>query len=189
MTKKPKIDSKITPNVTWITSDIPDYEDFKSNWEECHEADDHCPEDNSREYWEAVSDEQAMNWDDFRSNFNHGHLIGKTCLFRGGYSSRYTNFQPSCDAGRVIKIDSIDDFMKFTGSNPDHVDIWSDKEGLHVQNAHHDGTLSLVVKTLTKKGEEYWERMCRKGEGQSRECHRHLDETKGLSSPIDYYLF
>lgn len=189
MSKKLKIDFKITPKVTWITSDIPDYEDFKANWEECHEADEPCPEDNSREYWVLVSDEQAMNWDDFRSNFNHGQLIGKTCLFRGGYSSRYTNFQPSCDAGRVIKIDSIDDFMKFTGSNPDHVDIWSDKEGLHVQNAHHDGTLSLVVKTLTKKGEEYWERMCRKGEGQSRECHRHLDETKGLSSPIDYYLF
>ena len=184
-----KIDFKITPEVTYITSGIPDYEDFKSNWEEWHGADEPCPEDNSREYWEAVSDEQAMNWDDFRSNFNHGQLIGKTCLFRGGYSSRYTNFQPSCDAGRVIKIDSIDDFMKFTGSNPDHVDIWSDKEGLHVQNAHHDGTLSLVVKTLTKKGEEYWERMCRKGEGQSRECHRHLDETKGLSSPIDYYLY
>ena len=83
-----KIDFKITPKVTYITSDIPDYEDFKSNWEEWHEADEPCPEDNSREYWELVSDEQAMNWDDFRSNFNHGHLIGKTCLFRGGYSSR-----------------------------------------------------------------------------------------------------
>ena len=113
MTKKLKIDFKITPKVTWITSDIPDYEDFKSNWEECHEADDHCPEDNSREYWEAVSDEQAMNWDDFRSNFNHGELIGKTVLFTGRYSSRYTNFQPSCDAGRVITINSIDDFINY----------------------------------------------------------------------------
>ena len=33
MSKKLKIDFKITPKVTWITSDVPDYEDFKSNWE------------------------------------------------------------------------------------------------------------------------------------------------------------
>lgn len=189
MSKKLKIDFKITPKVTWITSDAPDYDDFVDNWNECHDGEVEPPEEGSQEFWDAVNDEQTMNWEDFRSNFKYGHLIGKTCLFRGGYSSRYPYFQPSSDAGRVIKIDSIDDFMKFTGDHPDNVDIWTDKEGLHVRNAHHDGTLSLVVKTLTKKGEEYWERMCRKGEGQSRECHRHLDETKGLSSPIDYYLY
>jgi len=189
MSKKLKIDFKITPKVTWITSDIPDYDDFVSNWAECHDGEDEPPEEGSKAYWDAVSDDQSIDWDDFKTNFKYGQLIGKTCLFIGHYSSRYPGFQPSGDAGRVVKINSISDFMKFTGGNPDNVDIWSDKDGLHVQNAHHDGTLSLVVKTLTKKGEEYWERMDRRGEGQSRKCHRHLDETKGLSSPIDYYLF
>lgn len=189
MGKKLKIDFKITPKVTWITSDSPDYDDFVENWNACHDDGEEPPAEDSKAYWDAVNDDQSMAWDDFRANFNHGHLIGKTVLFRGRYSSRYPDFQPSGDAGRVIRIDSIDDFMKFTGGHPGHVDIWQDKEGLHVSNAHHDGTLSLVAKTLTRKGEEYWERMCRKGEGQSRECHRHLDETKGLSSPIDYYLY
>ena len=189
MSKKLKIDFKMTPKVTWVTSDTPDYDDFVSNWKECHEDWDEPPAEGSQAFYEAVSEEQAIFWDDFKTNFENCHLIGKTCLFMGRYNSRYPEFQPSCDAGNVIRIDSIDDFMKFTGDHPDHVDIWSDKDGLHVQNAHHDGTLSLVVKTLTKKGEEYWERMRRMEQGQTRECHRHLDETKGLSSPIDYYIF
>lgn len=151
MSKKLKINFKMTPKVTWITSDIPDYEDFVDNWNECHDGEVEPPEEGSQEFWDAVNDEQTMNWEDFRTNFKYGHLIGKTCLFRGRYSSRYPDFQPSCDAGRVITIDSIDDFMKFTGDHPDNVDIWTDKDGLHVQNAHHDGTLSLVVKTLTRR--------------------------------------
>lgn len=189
MGKKMKIDFKMTPKVTYITSDTPEYDDFVANWKECHDDDEEPPEEASPDFWDAVSVEQSNNWDNFRGNFKYGHLIGRTCLFRGNYSSRYQDFQPSCDAGKVVKIDSIDDFMMFAGKHPADVDIWQDKDGLHVQNAHHDGTVSLVVKTLTRKGEEYWGRMCRKGEGQSRECHRHLDETKGLSSPIDYYLY
>lgn len=180
-----KINFKRTPKVTYITSDVPDYDDFKANWEEWHEADEPCPEDNSREYWEAVSDEQDREWDDFRSNFKHGELIGKTLLFTGHYSSRYQDFQPSSDAGRVITINSIDDFMKFTGDHPDNVDIWQDKDGLHVSNAHHDGTLSLDVLLLTKNGEKYWNNH----EEQSREVHAHLRDTKGLAKKIDFYLF
>lgn len=180
-----KIDFKITPKVTYITSDAPDYEDFKSNWEEWHDGEEPCPEDNSREYWDAVSDEQARDWDDFRSNFNHGELIGKTLLFTGRYSSRYPEFQPSSDAGRVITINSIDDFMKFTGDHADNVDIWQDKDGLHVSNSHHDGTLSLDVLLLTKNGEKYWNNH----QEQSREVHAHLRDTNGLARKIDFYLF
>ena len=148
MSKKLKIDFKMTPKVTWVTSDTPDYDDFVSNWKECHEDWDEPPAEGSQAFYEAVSEEQAIFWDDFKTNFENCHLIGKTCLFMGRYNSRYPEFQPSCDAGNVIRIDSIDDFMKFTGDHPDHVDIWSDKDGLHVQNAHHDGTLSLVVNRL-----------------------------------------
>ncbi len=180
-----KINFKITPKVTYITSDVPDYEDFKSNWDECHDGEVPCPEENSRKYWEAVSDDQSREWDDFRSNFNHGELIGKTLLFTGHYSSRYANYQPSGDAGRVITINSIDDFMKFTGDQADNVDIWQDKDGLHVSNAHHDGTLSLDVLLLTKNGEKYWN----SHQEQSRDVHAHLRDTKGLAKKIDFYLF
>lgn len=180
-----KIDFKITPKITYITSDTPDYEDFKSNWEEWHDADEPCPADNSSKYWEAVSDEQSREWENFRDNFNHGELIGKTVLFTGHYSSRYPDFQPSSDAGRVIAINSIDDFMKFTGDHPDYVDIWQDKDGLHVSNAHHDGTITLDVLLLTKNGEKYWNNH----EEQSREVHAYLRDTKGLAKKIDFYLF
>ena len=184
-----KIDFKRTPKVTWITSDIPDYDDFVARWNDWHDDGEEPPAEDSQAFYDFISEDQSIAWDDFRLNFESSPLIGKTCLFRGDYFSRYPDFQPSGVAGRVLTIESIDDFMKFTGDHPDHVNIWSDKDGLHVQNAHHDGTLTLTVKTLTKKGEAYWERMCRKDEGQSLECHKHLDETKGLSSPIDYYLF
>lgn len=190
-TSKTKIDFKVQPKVTWITSDLPDYDDFQTNWAECHDGEDDypCPAENSREYFEAISDDQQREWDDFKGNFKYGYLIGKTCIFMGHYSSRYQDFRPSCNGGNVTKIESFDDFLEaFAGKNPDTVDIWQDADGLHAQNAHHDGTAEYTVKTLTKKGEQYWKRMCKDGKDNF-EAFKHLYETKGLSSPIDYYLF
>ncbi len=182
-----KIKFNITPKITYITSDTPEYKDFKSTWLECHDEADEadCPEEGSEAYWEEVAEEQERTWDDFRTNFEHSELIGKTCLFTGRYVSRYPEFQPSSDAGKVITINSINDFMKFTGDHADNVDIWQDKDGLHVSNAHHDGTLSLNVLLLTKNGEKYWNEH---GE-QSRKVHNHLRDTRGLAKKIDFYLF
>lgn len=180
-----KINFKNTPKVTYITSDAPDYEDFKSNWEEWHDAEEPCPEDNSREYWEVVADEQSRDWENFCDSFNHSELIGKTLLFSGHYFSHYSDFQQSGDAGRVITIDSIDDFLKFTGNHPDHVNIWQDKDGLHVSNSHHDGMLYLDVLLLTKNGEKYW----KKHQKQSQVVHTHLRYTKSLIKKIDFYFF
>jgi len=191
-TKTLKIDFKVNPKVTYVSPEIPDYEDFKSYWADCHDGEEDeypCPEENSSEYWDEVNFQKQLEYDDFKGNFKYGHLIGKTCMFLGFYDSRYPDFRPSHGGGNVRRIDSFDDFIEaFAGSNPDDVTIWQDKEGLHVQNTHHDGTTTFTVKTLTKKGEQYWARKCDCGE----ECYKdikHLDETKGLSSKIDYYLF
>ena len=66
--------------------------------------------------------------------------------------------------------------------------IWLDKEGLHVQNTHHDGSSTYLVKTLTKKGERYWNRKLEADEASFNDI-KYLAETKGMSSNIDYYLF
>lgn len=189
MAKKQKINFNITPKFPWVSDDTMSYDDFVASWTECHDNDEEPPAEGSAEFFNVLAEEHDMMWNIFKDKFENCHLIGKTCLFIGKYISNYPDFQPSGNRGRVIKIDSLNDFMMFTCGHPDKVDIWSDKNGLHVQNDTHDGTITLVVKTLTKKGEEYWERMCRKGAGQTMECHRHLDETKGLSSSINYYIF
>lgn len=173
--------------IVYITSDTPEYEDFKSNWLECHdEADEsECPEENSAAYWQEVADEQAREWDDFKTNMKYSPLMGKTCLFFGRYNSRYPDFQPSGPAGKVIEVNSVYDFLKFCSDSSDAQDIYIDKDGLHVVDYHHDGSLHLDVLVLTKKGEEYWNRH----DTQSYEVHKHLAETKGLARKVNFYLF
>ena len=173
--------------IVYITSDTPEYEDFKANWLECHdEADEsECPAEGSAEYWQEVADEQEREWDDFRSNMKYSSIMGKTCLFFGRYNSRYPDFQPSGPAGKVIEVNSVDDFLRFIGRSSDAQDIYIDKDGLHVVDYHHDGSLSLDVLILTKKGEEYWKRH----ETQSYEVHKHLAETKGLTRKVNFYLY
>lgn len=173
--------------IVYITSDTTEYEDFKSNWLECHEGVDEaeCPVEGSEKYWQEVSDEQAREWDDFKSNMEHSPLMGKTCLFFGHYNSRYPSYQPSGAAGKVIEVNSVDDFLRFITNSSYGQDIYIDKDGLHVADHHHDGTLSLDVLILTKEGEEYWEQH----KTQSFEVHKHLAETKGLTRKVNFYLY
>lgn len=191
-TKALKIDFKINPKVTYVSPDIPSYKDFQTYWADCHDGEEDefpCPEEGSKEYWDEVNFQKQLEYDDFRGNFKYSSLIGKTCVFLGFYDSRYPDYRPSHGGGNVTKIESFNDFLKaFAGSNPDDVTIWQDKEGLHVQNAHHDGTSTSLVKTLTKKGEQYWNRKLNADEASYKDI-KYLAETKGMSSNIDYYLF
>ena len=57
MATKTKIDFKITPKVTWITSDAPDYDDFVDNWNEAHDGEVEPPAEGSQEFWDAVNDD------------------------------------------------------------------------------------------------------------------------------------
>ena len=173
--------------IVYITSDTPEYKDFKSNWLECHdEADEsECPAENTAAYWQEIADEQEREWDDFKTNMEYSPLMGHTLLYFGNYNSRYPDFQPSGPAGKVIQVNNVYDFLKFAGDRSDAQDIYIDKDGLHVADYHHDGSLSLEVRILTKKGEEYWERH---GE-QSYQCHKHLYETNGLTRKVNFYLY
>lgn len=190
-TKALKIDFKINPKVTYVSPDIPSYKDFQTYWADCHDGEEDefpCPEEGSEAYWDEVNLQKQLEYDDFRGNFKYGPLIGKTCVFLGFYDSRYPDFRPSHGGGSVKKIESFNDFLEaFAGRNPDVVTIWQDKEGLHVQNAHHDGTSTSLVKTLTKKGEQYWNRKLNADEASYKDI-KYLAETKGMSSNIDYYL-
>ena len=184
--KESRIDFNVCPKCTYISSDTPSYEDFKSNWAECHDGDmEGCPEEGSSAYWEMVADDQSRDWDDFKSNMEYSPLMGHTLLYFGRYNSRYPDFQPSGPAGKVIQVNDVYDFLKFAGDRSDAQDIYIDKDGLHVADYHHDGSLFLEVRILTKKGEEYWERH---GE-QSYQCHKHLAETKGLTRKVNFYLY
>lgn len=186
-TKELLIDFQATPKVTYITSDTPDYEDFKRNWLECNEGVDEseCPEEGSEKYLQEVADDQDREWDDFKTNMECSPLMGKTCLFFGHYNSRYPSYQPSGAAGKVIEVNSVDDFLKFIGRSSYSQDIYIDKDGLHVADHHHDGTLSLDVLILTKKGEEYLEQH----NTQSFAVHKHLAETEGLTRKVNFYLY
>lgn len=173
--------------IVYISSDTPDYEDFKTNWLECHDESDEseCPAEGSAAYWQEVSDNQAQEWDDFKANMKYSPLMGKTCLFFGRYNSRYPDYQPSGPAGKVIEVNSVDDFLRFISNSSNAQDIYIDKDGLHVVDYHHDGSLSLDVLVLTKKGEEYWNRH----DTQSFEVHKHLAETNGLTRKVNFYLY
>ena len=171
--------------IVYISSDAPDYDDFVDNWNENHDGEEEAPAENSQAYWDAVSDDQAREWDDFKANMKYSPLMGHTLLYFGNYNSRYPDFQPSGPAGKVIQVNNVYDFLKFAGDRSDAQDIYIDKDGLHVADYHHDGSLSLEVRILTKKGEEYWERH---GE-QSYQCHKHLYETNGLTRKVNFYLY
>jgi hypothetical protein len=75
----------------------------------------------------------------------------------------------------------------------DKVKIFIDKDGLHAQNCHHDGTDFYSFYVLTEKGLRYW-----RNNGHSdpheqddfdHDVHRHLLETKGYTRKVNFYLY
>jgi len=172
--------------VVYASSDPVNYEQFKQNWEECHDADDPCPEEGTKEYRDRVNDDDRQNWEDLKDNFQHGPLVGRVLLFEGGYRSFYPDFRPSHGSVGVSKvIENLDGFIRaFAGSDPDRIDIYIDEDGLHTTHTHHDGSSSYKVSMLTRRGERWL-----KNKALTDENLKHLHENKGMLRKIDFYLF
>ena len=71
--------------------------------------------------------------------------------------------------------------------------IFIDKDGLHAQNCHHDGTDFYSFYILTEKGLRYW-----RNNGHSdpheqddfdHDVHKHLLGTKGYVRKVNFYLY
>jgi hypothetical protein len=170
--------------IAYISSDTPKYEWFVDEWEANHDEDEPepVPAEGSDEFWDWAADYSQREWDDFRSNFKYSALAGKLCLVHG-YFGGWLGKQAG---GKVMRLDSAEDLLACIANHADHVDVWVDKDGLHITNAHHDGTDHYDVDILTEAGETWWRDEGE--EGQDRETHAHLLETEGLTRKVDFYI-
>ena len=188
MTTEEKIDfTKVSDGkIAYISSDTPKYEWFVEDWEDNHDTEEEpepVPAEDSDEFWDWVTDYSQREWDDFRSNFKYGPLAGTLCLVHGYFGG----WQGNEDGGKVMRINTAEDLLKCIADHADRVDVWVDKDGLHISNAHHDGTDQYDVDILTEAGETWWRE--EREEGQDRETHAHLLETDGLTRKVDFYLY
>jgi hypothetical protein len=184
MVTEQKIDFDKVPEgkISYISSEIPDYEYFVENWKEDHGEDSEVPGDGSQEYWDWVNDMQELDFDDFKGNFPYTPLAGKLCLVHGYFGG----WDGHRDGGKVMRMDSADDLFKCVAGHADRVDVYLDADGLHVTNCHHDGTDHYQVEILTEAGERWWRDEGE--EGQDRETHSTLLNTEGYTRKVDFYL-
>ena len=186
MTKEMQINfAELTDGkVVYLSSDTPEYDCFVDEWEANYETEEKpVPAEDSQEFWDWVAEYSQREYDDFTCNFKYSPLAGKLCLVHGHFGGWMGNE----DGGKVMYINGVDDLLACIAGHADRVDVWTDKDGLHITNCHHDGTDHYKVDVLTEAGEKWW--YGEGEEGQDRETHAHLLNTEGFTRKVDFYLF
>ena len=154
---------KITEWVALDTErDVP-YEEYVENCE----ANDREPEaENSRDYWNYVSDTLQMDYDDFKANMKSCKLFPMVAV---GYDDLWNG---QFRGGKVLN--DVDDLLGMFCSC-DRIKIWQDKDGFHINGYHHDGTNYAELRPINKRGKAWLEK------NEDNLCRSELCET--LSQP------
>ena len=172
--------------------DIPSFEDVKEYYEAQHECDEEPAEplvDNSKEYWDTITNMNETDADDLESNLPYSPIFGKMVLIHGYFGG----WRVQQEGGRVVEFKGRDTLTYPFANHIDKVKIFIDRDGLHAQNCHHDGTDFYSFYVLTEKGLRYW-----RNNGHSdpqeqddfdHDVHKHLLGTKGYVRKVNFYLY
>lgn len=156
MTKKKE---KITEWVALDTDrDVP-YEEYVEN---CKDNDREPEAEGSQDYWNYVNDTLQMEHDDFKVNMESCKLFPMVAV---GYDDLWYG---KVRGGKVLK--DVDDLLGLF-SSCDNIKIWQDKDGMHINGYHHDGTNYAELRPINKRGQAWLE----KNEGNL--CRSELCET------------
>lgn len=154
---------KITEWVALDTErDIP-YEEYVEN---CEANDREAEGENSQDYWNYVSDTLQMDYDDFKTNMESCKLFPMVAV---GYDDLWNG---QFRGGKVLK--DVDDLLGMFCSC-DRIKIWQDKDGMHINGYHHDGTNYAELRIINKRGKAWLEK------NEDNLCRSELCET--LSQP------
>lgn len=123
--------------------DIP-YEEYVEN---CKANEREAEGEDSKDYWNYVSDARQMDYDDFKVNMKYCKLFPMVAV---GYAGLWNG---NVRGGNVLK--DVDDLLGLF-SSCDNIKIWQDKEGFHINGYHHDGTNSADIRILNKRGQEWF---------------------------------
>lgn len=134
---------KVTEWVALDTNRDVSYEEYKENCE----ANEREPQDeDSQDYWNYVNDTLQLEHDDFKGNMKHSKLFP---MVAWGYDDLWNGQRYG---GKVLK--SVDDLLGLF-SSCDNIKIWQDKDGMHINGYHHDGTNHADIKIINKRGQEW----------------------------------
>lgn len=90
-----------------------------------------------------------MELDDFRSNMKYCKVFPMVAV---GYSGLWHG---KLRGGKVLK--DVDDLLGLF-SSCDHIKIWKDKDGFHINGYHHDGTNYADIRVLNRRGKAWLEK-------------------------------
>lgn len=176
------LSEKAGGKVVYLTDDPITYDDFVDEWKANHDDDEPAPEDGSDEFYRGVEHAKERDWEDFKENFEYSPLMGKHVLIHGYFGA----WDGRRDGGKVLEVKGVETLLApVVSSSTSSVELWIDKDGLQLENAHHDGTSRYTIDLLTEEGEKYWY----EHETDTKEVHDHLLKTEGLTRKIDFYLF
>lgn len=134
---------KITEWVALDTNRDVSYEEYKEN---CEANEQEPQEEGSQDYWNYVNDTLQLEHDDFKGNMKHCKLFP---MVAWGYDDLWNGQRYG---GKVLK--SVDDLLGLF-SSCDNIKIWQDKDGMHINGYHHDGTNHADIKIINKRGQEW----------------------------------
>lgn len=130
---------KITEWVALDTDrDVP-YEEYVEN---CKSNDREPEAEGSKDYWNYVSDTLQMEHDDFKMNMESCKLFPMVAV---GYDDLWNG---QFRGGKVLK--NVDDLLGLF-SCCDNIKIWQDKDGMHINGYHHDGTNYAELRPINKR--------------------------------------
>jgi len=119
---------KITEWVALETNRDVSYEEYKEN---CEANEREPEEEGSQDYWNYVNDTLQLEHDDFKGNMKYCKLFP---MVAWGYDDLWDGQRYG---GKVLK--NVDDLLGLF-SSCDNIKIWQDKDGMHINGYHHDGT-------------------------------------------------
>lgn len=168
--------------------DLPDYQDVKDYFDSCHQFDVEPPEfpdEHSNEYWDLVIAMRANDWDVIKGDLPYSPLVGKHVLIHGHFGG----WRGPQAGGKVVEFKGEETLTLPFANHIDRVKIFIDKDGLHAENCHHDGTDFYTFTILTEKGLRYWQNNGNPEYQQGdREVHEHLLNTNGYTREVRFYL-
>ncbi len=134
---------KITEWVALDTDrDVP-YEEYVEN---CKDNDREPEAEGSQDYWNYVNDTLQMEHDDFKMNMESCKLFPMVAV---GYDDLWNG---QFRGGKVLK--NVDDLLGLF-SCCDNIKIWQDKDGMHINGYHHDGTNYAELRPINKRGQAW----------------------------------
>lgn len=147
----------------------------------CEANDLECPEENSSEYWDMVSQFQRWDYEDLIANLKHSSKVPAKVIILGHCGLWFGDREI---VPEIIDMSDPEKFLqKFAVSGDYHLHLKYDKKGLYASVCHHDGTNVFRIREVTDAGLRYLERCERMGVPSD------LVTEEPYSRKIDYWLY